>query len=83
MKIIEIKPRRKALSGIRFDCEIIPSEYGAIEDAAGLLALDSELIALVCESHTKRAKSRAMWYLSRGDCSRKTLVDKLRRSFPE
>ena len=100
MKIIEIKPRRKALSGIRFDCEIIPLEYGAIEDAAGLLALDSELIeikhlkpnveisddeliALVRESHIKRAKSRAMWYLSRGDCSRKTLVDKLRRSFPE
>lgn len=100
MKIVEIRPRRKFLSGIVFDCDIDPKEYGADVDAAGLLTLDSELCEikhlksdvtlseeqlaeLVRESHTKRAKSRAMWYLSRGDCSRKTLCDKLKRAFPE
>lgn len=100
MKIIEIRPRRKFLSGIVFDCEIDPKEFGADIDAAGFLSLDSELCeikqlkagtelndeqltALVQESHIKRAKHRAIWYLSRGDCSRKTLFDKLKRSFPE
>ena len=100
MKIVEIKPRRKCVSGIVFDCEIDPKEFGADPDAAGLLSLDSELcemkslksgtklseaqlLELVRESHTKRAKSRALWYLSRGDCSRKTLFEKLKRSFPD
>ncbi len=100
MKIIEIRPRRKFLVGLVFDCEIDPKEFGADADAAGFLSLDSELCeikhlkagmelddeqltALVKESHIKRAKNRAMWYLSRGDCSRKTLFDKLKRSFPE
>ncbi len=100
MKIIEIKPRRKSVSGIVFDCPIDPKEFGADCDATGLLSLDSELCEmkhlkagvslndgeleqLVHESHTKRAKSRAMWYLSRSDCSRKKLIEKLMRSFPE
>ncbi len=100
MKILEIRPRRRFVSGVVFDCEVDPKEFGADCDAAGLLSLDSELcemkhlkagvelsdaelVALVRESHTKRAKSRALWYLSRGDCSRQTLFDKLKRSFPE
>ena len=100
MKIVEIRPRRKSVSGIVFDCEIDPKEFGADPDAAGFLSLDSELceikrlkagmeltdaelLELVRESHTKRAKSRALWYLSRGDCSRQTLFQKLNRSFPD
>ena len=100
MKILEIKPRRKQVSGVVFDCVIDPKEFGADSDAAGLLSLDSELCemkhikigmtlsdeeleALVKESHIKRAKSRAMWYLSRSDCSKKTLIEKLARSFPD
>ena len=100
MKILEIRPRRKQLSGIIFDCEINPKEWGADPDAAGYLSLDSELCEikglkagmsltdeqledLICESHTKRAKSRAMWYLSRSDCSRATLIEKLSKAFPE
>ncbi len=100
MKIVEIRPRRKFVSGIVFDCDIDPKEYGADVDAAGYLSLDSELCEikhlkfgmtlsdrelteLVRESHIKRAKSRALWYLSRGDCSRKTLYDKLKRAFPD
>ncbi len=100
MKIVEIRPRRKFVSGIVFDCELDPKEFGADPDAAGYLSLDSELcemkhlkagmelsdaqvLELVQESHTKRAKSRALWYLSRGDCSRQTLFEKLNRSFPD
>ena len=51
MKIVEIKPRRKHISGIVFDIEIVPEDYGADVDPVGLLALDSEL----CEM--KRLKS--------------------------
>ncbi len=100
MKIVEIRPRRKLVSGIVFDCEIDPKDYGADSDAAGFLSLDSELcemkrlrsgtvltdeqlIELVRQSHIKRAKSRALWHLSRGDCSRKTLFDKLSKAFPD
>lgn len=100
MKILEIRPRRKAVSGIIFDCEIDPKEWGADCDAAGYLSLDSELCEikglkagmslngeqledLIRESHTKRAKSRAMWYLSHSDCSRAMLIEKLSNSFPD
>ena len=100
MKILEIRPRRKTVSGIIFDCEIDPKEWGADCDAAGYLSLDSELCEikglkagmsltdeqledLIRESHTKRAKSRAMWYLSHSDCSRAMLIEKLSKSFPD
>lgn len=100
MKIVEIKPRRKSVCGILFDCEVDPKEYGADCDAAGLLSLDSELCEIkhlkpgmeideqelsdiVKQSHIKRAKSRAMWYLSQSSCAKKMLVTKLKRSFPE
>ena len=44
MKIIEIRPRRKFVSGIVFDIEVDPKEFGADPDAAGLLSLDSERV---------------------------------------
>lgn len=100
MKILEVKPRRKHISGIVFDCELDPKEYGAETDPVGLLALDSELceqkglksgvelsdeqlVELVRESGIKRAKSRAMWYLSRQDMPREKLFRKLKEHFPE
>lgn len=43
MKIVEIKPRRKHVCGILFDTEVDPKLWGAEADAAGWLALDSEL----------------------------------------
>lgn len=43
MKILEIKPRRKHVCGILFDCEVNPKLWGAESDAAGWLALDTEL----------------------------------------
>ena len=100
MKIIEIKPRRKLLSALRFDIEVNPEDYSAEADAIGLIAIDTELVeiehikqgqefseseleALVMRSNIKRAKSRAMWYLSRSGCSKKALIDKLLRAFPK
>lgn len=44
---------------------------------------NEEFKELVCESCRRRAKSRAMWYLSRGDHSEKELFLKLKRAFPE
>ena len=100
MRIVEIKPRRKRLCGIVFDCEIDPKEYGAEIDPVGLLALDIELcelkglkagceiddeqlLELVRESNIKRAKSRAMWYISRQDMPSKKLLRKLAEHFPD
>lgn len=100
MKILEIRPRKRQVSGIVFDITIDPKEWGADCDAAGYLCLDTELCEikglkagmlvtdeqleeLIRESHIKRAKSRAMWYLSRSDCSRATLIEKLCKAYPK
>jgi regulatory protein len=100
MKIIEIRPRRKFVSGIVFDIEVDPKEFGADPDAAGWLSLDAELCemkhlavgtvlsdeelaSLIEESHIKRAKSRAMWYISQSDHSKKGLIKKLSAAFPD
>lgn len=81
MKITAISSRRKGLCAIK------------LEDGSELL-LDSELVslkglsvggviddadALSEQSQIKRAKSRALWYLSRADHSKKALYDKLLR----
>lgn len=79
MKIIKLSDRRKGLTAL------------ILEDNSELL-LDSEIVilnnlqpgvilddpdALVFESDLKRAKSRALWYLSRGDLAEKKLKEKL------
>lgn len=79
MKIIAVSVRRKHITAVK------------LEDGNELL-LDSDIVAekelkpggsiadpdaLLYESDLKRAKSRALWYLSRGDLSKKTLSDKL------
>ncbi len=43
---------------------------------------EEEIVYMVDESHRRRAKQRALWYLSRGDMSEKELADKLLKSFP-
>ncbi len=44
---------------------------------------DTELVSLIEQSHIKRAKSRAMWYISRSDCSKAGLKKKLLSAFPD
>ncbi len=100
MKIIALKPRRKSLTGVEFDQPVEPELFLAETDAAGLIALDSELCemkrlsagmeltdeeleSLVSQSHIKRAKSRAMWYLSRSSYPKAGLIKKLCASFPD
>ena len=50
---------------------------------AGMDLTPDELAGLIEESHIKRAKSRALWYISRGDCPKNALTKKLCKSFPE
>lgn len=49
----------------------------------GTCLSDEELSSLIEESHIKRAKSRAMWYLSQSDHPKKALIKKLSASFPQ
>ena len=44
---------------------------------------DKTLREIIEASHCSRAKSRALWYLERSDCSKKQLIEKLHRNFPE
>ena len=79
MKILSLKDKRKGLTLV------------VLEDGNELL-LDTEIVilnsltpgavlcdpdALLYESDLKRAKNRALWYLSRGDLSEKKLTEKL------
>ena len=51
--------------------------------SAGMELTDEELESLVSQSHIKRAKSRAMWYLSRSSYPKAGLIKKLCASFPD
>ena len=42
-----------------------------------------ELTSLIEKSHIKRAKSRAMWYLSQSDHAKAALIKKLSSAFPD
>lgn len=50
---------------------------------AGCEIDDEQLLELVRESNIKRAKSRAMWYISRQDMPSKKLLRKLAEHFPD
>lgn len=79
MKIIRISPRRKQLTALILEDEselLIDSEIVAIKNLSAGSVIDN-VSDLLCESDKKRARSRAMWYLSRQDHSEKALFDKL------
>ncbi len=81
MKIISLTEKRKNLTAI---CLEDGSEYSLDSDlvtAENLsVSQDVENIhELLLKSDFKRAKSRALWYLSRSDHSKKALRDKLLR----
>lgn len=80
MKVIEIEHRRKKLSAVRFDdsSEILLDTEIVIEKGLKPGVFIDDPDALLYESNLKRAKSRALWYLSRGDLSEKALFDKLK-----
>lgn len=87
MQITAIEPRKKGLSALYID-----GEFAMKLDTETLLAhrfdvgreiSDEELHACVTDSDTKRCKDKAMWLISFRDHSRKDLLDKLKRDFPE
>lgn len=49
----------------------------------GTVLSEEELASLIEQSHIKRAKSRAMWYISQSDHSKKGIIKKLLTAFPE
>lgn len=97
MKILSIRPERKHLSGVEFSEEYLPkgaktnaqglllldSDY--IEEAkikVGQVYEYTDIDKMFVESEKRRAKSRALWYLSRRDYASGELIKKLSESFP-
>ncbi len=79
MKIISLKDRRKGLTALLLEDQselLLDSEIVLINNLRPGVFLDDP-DALLYESDLKRAKSRALWYLSRGDLSEKKLKEKL------
>lgn len=79
MKVISVKKQRKGLSSVVLDDGrelLLDSEIVLINNLQPGVILDDP-DALFYESDLKRAKSRALWYLSRGDLSEKKLKVKL------
>ncbi len=81
MKVIGLKTRRKMLTAVTFEDGselLLDSETVIIENIK--VGSDIENIdEIKYASDLKRAKSRALWYLSRSDHSEKALLDKLNR----
>ena len=79
MKVLSVSPRKKGLSAVvlsdgnefLLDTELIISKGISEKSEIG------DIKELLFESDFKRAKSRAIWYLSRRDHSKKELYDKL------
>lgn len=80
MKILALQNRRKCLTAVKLENGeelLLDTEIVIIRDLKpGVLLDDPD--ALLYESDFKRAKSRALWYLSRGDLTEKGLLDKLK-----
>ena len=87
MQITAIEPRKKGLSALYID-----GEFAMKLDTEVLIAhrfdvgreIDDEALhACVLDSDQKRCKDKAMWLISFRDHSRRELLDKLRRDYPE
>jgi regulatory protein len=79
MKIIALQNRRKHLTAVKLengDELLLDTEIAVAKDLKPGVFIDDP-DALLYESNFKRAKSRALWYLSRGDHSEKGLREKL------
>lgn len=82
MKIIALQNRRKGLTALKLENGeelLLDTEIVIIRDLKPGVFIDDP-DALFYESDFKRAKSRALWYLSRGDLTEKGLFEKLRNA---
>jgi regulatory protein len=80
MKIIALQNRRKCLTALKLENGeelLLDTEIVIMRDLKPGVSIDDP-DALLYESDFKRAKSRALWYLSRGDLSEKGLTEKLK-----
>lgn len=80
MKILSLTPKRKGLTAVALEDGkeiLLDNEIIIIHNLAAGVILDDPY-ALLYESDFKRAKNRALWYLSRGDLSEKKLTEKLK-----
>ena len=81
MKVAALKQLKKAITAVIFDDGselLLDSELVIIENIKTGTEIEN-IEELKYQSDFKRAKSRALWYLSRSDHSEKALLDKLRR----
>ncbi len=81
MKIISLSERRKGLTAILFQDgseSLIDSELVSLHNLTQGCHIQN-LEELIFQSDCKRAKSRALWYLSRTDHSKKALSLKLNK----
>ena len=87
MQITAIEPRKKGLSALYID-----GEFAMKLDTEVILAhrfdvgreiTDEALHDCVLDSDRKRCKDKAMWLISFRDHSRRELLDKLRKDYPE
>ena len=81
MNIIGLQNRQKGLTCLKGDdgAELILDTEIVASKGIGQGSVIENPQALIYESDLKRAKSRALWYLSRADHSEKNLFDKLVR----
>ncbi len=86
MTVNEIKTARQGQVALIIDGRefLLNAETVAAAGISKNSTLDEREFKRLClQSDRDRAKSRALWYLSRGDHSRRALKDKLRRAFSE
>lgn len=87
MQITDIRIRRKAMSAVYIDGEYameLDTEFLEENDIhVGVSLTDEQLHRLIEGSGLKRAKSKALYLLSRRDHSRKELKDKIKRDYDD
>lgn len=79
MKIVSLTEKRKNLTAICFEDGseyLVDSDLVTTENLSVSREIEN-IETLLFQSDFKRAKSRALWYLSRSDHSKKALADKL------
>ena len=86
MLITQISERRKGITLVVADGQEFLLNSDTLYSSGISVGTNVErdvLLKLKKQSDEERAKSRALWYLSRGDHSKKALLEKLYRNFPQ
>ncbi len=86
MLITQISERRKGITLVVADGQEFLLNSDTLYSSGLSVGMNVEhdvLLKLKKQSDEERAKSRALWYLSRGDHSKKALLEKLYRNFPQ